>query len=215
MAKIGYMMLNGGVWQGKQIVSSDWVYESTQAHVKTGGHNYGYQWWCGKSFHNNRVIDAFWAAGHGGQFIFVLPSLDLVVVFTAKHRNNPGSSGRAFTMLKNYILPAVLPPMSHQNTIKVAAKDLNVYVGTYQFEQGNESVTISIFREGNTLYGRSQANEEKAELFPVTETQYFGTSQDIGDFRIDFIKSADGGMNDFNLQFARRFVLISLPFKKI
>ena len=90
MAKIGQMMLKGGRWQGKQIVSQNWVDQSTKAHIKARGYDYGYQWWRGKTIANNQIIDAFWAWGHGGQFIIVLPELDLVVVFTAKHRDNPG-----------------------------------------------------------------------------------------------------------------------------
>lgn len=215
MAKIGHMMLNGGVWQGRQIVSPGWVRESTQAHVKTGGHDYGYQWWCGKSIHNNRIVDAFWAAGHGGQYIFVLPSLDLVVVFTAKHRKNPGSSGRAFTMLKNYIIPAVLPLLPSNNAIKLPEDDLEACVGTYCFSQEQEPIAVTIFRDGNKLYGRSQADAEIVALFPVTETQFYGTSQDISDFRITFVKSNNGEINHFKLQFARRFVLFNFPFERI
>jgi CubicO group peptidase (beta-lactamase class C family) len=111
-------MLKGGIWQNKQIVSHNWVNESTQAHIEARRYEYGYQWWRGTTINNNRIIEAFWAWGHGGQFILILPSLDLVVVFTAKHRDNPGSSKRAFDILSNYIIPAVLPPSSPNETIK-------------------------------------------------------------------------------------------------
>src|ERR1017187_2275680 len=57
MAKIGHLFLNGGRWQGKQIVSEKWVKESTQKQVGAGqlpawflADGYGYQWWLG-SFH--------------------------------------------------------------------------------------------------------------------------------------------------------------------
>ena len=36
-------------WQGKQIISQNWVNQSTQAHIKAGGYDYGYQWWRGKT----------------------------------------------------------------------------------------------------------------------------------------------------------------------
>ncbi len=215
MAKIGYLMLKGGTWQGKQIVSHNWVHESTQAHIKARGYDYGYQWWRGKTIKNNRIIEAFWAWGHGGQFIFVLPTLDLVVVFTAKHRKNPGSSVRAFNMLNNYIIPAVLPSWPSRKTIKVATQNLDACVGTYKFIQEKEPITVVIFREGDRLFGRSNEDEEKAELFPETENQFFGTSKDIGDFRINFVKDDNGEVNHFNLQFAREFVFLGIPFAKI
>jgi len=215
MAKIGYMMLKGGIWQGKQIVSNNWVNESTQAHIEARGYEYGYQWWLGKTINNNRIIEAFWAWGAGGQFIFVLPSLDLVVVFTAKHRDNPGSSERAFNILSNYILPAVLPPWSPRETIKVDKKVIDMCVGIYKYIQKKETVTASIFREGDRLYGRRGYDEEKAQLFPETENQFFGTSKDIGDFRINFVMDDRGEVNQFILHFARQFVFLSLPFIKV
>jgi len=110
MAKIGHMMLKGGNWQGRQIVSHNWVKESTQPHIKAGGYEYGYQWWRGQTIVNNQIIDAIWAWGHSGQFIFVLQVLDLVVVTTAKHYENPGFSERAYNMLTGGIIPAVAPP---------------------------------------------------------------------------------------------------------
>ena len=133
------MMLKGGKWRGKQIVSRSWVRESTQPHIKAGGYEYGYQWWRGKTIANNQIIDAFWAWGHGGQFIFVLPELDLVVVFTAKHRDNPGYSERAFNMLTNYIIPAVIPSGPPRNIVKVAPEVLETYVGTYSFKHDRET----------------------------------------------------------------------------
>jgi CubicO group peptidase (beta-lactamase class C family) len=214
MAKIGYMMLKGGIWQGEQIVSHSWVNESTQAHIEAGGYGYGYQWWCGKTIKNNRIIEAFWAAGAGGQFIIVLPSLDLVVVFTAKHRDNPGSSKRAFNMLINYILPAVLPPSPLRETIEADKKVIDTCVGTYKFIQKKETVTVIIFRKGDRLYARSDNDEKQAELFFETENQFSGTSEDIGDFRINFVVDDKGEVNHFILHFARQFVFLSIPFNK-
>jgi CubicO group peptidase (beta-lactamase class C family) len=215
MAKIGYMMLKGGIWKGKQIVSHNWVNESTQAHVEARGYEYGYQWWRGKTINNNRIIEAFWAWGHGGQFILILPSLDLVVVFTAKHRDNPGSSERAFNMLSNYIIPAVLPPPLSRKTIKLDKKAIDRFVGTYEFIQKKEPDTVIIFREGDRLYGKGADDQDKAALFPETENRFFGTAKNIGDFRINFIIDDKGQVNHFVLQFARRFVFLSVPFTKI
>lgn len=78
MAKLGYLWLNKGVWEGKQIVSSKWVEESVKVHMKTGGpDDYGYGWW----IPTNRP-GAFVANGRGGQRIIVVPDLNLVIVTT-------------------------------------------------------------------------------------------------------------------------------------
>jgi CubicO group peptidase (beta-lactamase class C family) len=214
MAKIGYMMLKGGSWKGKQIVSQNWVNESTRAHIKAGGYEYGYQWWRGKTIAGNRVIESFWAWGHGGQFIFVIPALDLIVVFTAKHWENPGHTKRAFNMLSKYIIPAVLPPGPPREMAAVDVEILKTYVGTYTFDHNGETETANIFLKDNRLYGRS-GDEEDVELFPVSESQFFGTSKDIGGFKLKFVKNQKGDIMQFVFHFAPQFSLISIPFDKI
>jgi CubicO group peptidase (beta-lactamase class C family) len=78
MAKFGYLYLNRGFWDGEQIISEDWVRNSTKDHMTNiyGRYSYGYQWYL--SFVGGRP--AFLASGYGGQIIGVVPSLDLVVV---------------------------------------------------------------------------------------------------------------------------------------
>ena len=73
-AKIGYLWLNDGVWEGKQIVSVAWVQNSVTAQSRSGGDDYGYGWWVSE--------DEYYASGRGGQKIVVLPSLNLILVET-------------------------------------------------------------------------------------------------------------------------------------
>ena len=82
LAKFGYLYLNGGRWDRTQVVPADYVAASTRPHTKlpssVPGDGYGYQWW-------TISVDAhpsFVAVGAGGQFIQVIPDLDLVVVIT-------------------------------------------------------------------------------------------------------------------------------------
>jgi CubicO group peptidase (beta-lactamase class C family) len=77
MAKIGYLFLKKGRWDGKQIVSRRWVEEATRKHIDApGAAGYGYQWWLRDD------PPRFEALGRAGQRITVHPSLDAVVVFT-------------------------------------------------------------------------------------------------------------------------------------
>ena len=79
MAKLGWLFLNQGKWQGKQIVPADWVANATRSHIKTGGagtSDYGYGW---RVPTNNGPV-AFEAGGRGGQSISVLPSQNAVIV---------------------------------------------------------------------------------------------------------------------------------------
>jgi hypothetical protein len=207
------MMLKKGNWKGKQIVSQKWVQESTKAQVSTGSYGYGYQWWRGKTIANNQIIDGFWAWGLGGQFIFVFPAMDLVVIFNGKVWKNPGNSKRAFNMLTQYIIPAVLPPGPPREIAAVDVGILKTYVGTYKFEHNGETETVNIFLKDNRLYGRS-GNEEEVELFPVSESQFFGTSEDIGGFKLKFVINQKGDIKQFVFQFAPQFALMRIPFDK-
>jgi CubicO group peptidase (beta-lactamase class C family) len=77
MARIGYLFLKKGRWNGKQIVSRKWVEEATRKHIDPpGAAGYGYQWWLQKD------PPRFEALGRAGQRISVVPQLNLVVVFT-------------------------------------------------------------------------------------------------------------------------------------
>jgi len=80
MAKIGYLYLNQGIWGDQQLVPAEWVRVSTQRHTNADilNDDYGYLWWVTQV----EGHPAYYAAGFGGQFIYVVPDFDLVVVMT-------------------------------------------------------------------------------------------------------------------------------------
>ncbi|HEV2302586.1 MAG TPA: serine hydrolase, partial [Stellaceae bacterium] len=90
LAKIGQLVLAGGVWHGRRIVSARWIAEMTSPQLPHGypfgfggAYSYGYLWWLGRSLVEGRQIAWVGGIGWGGQRLFVVPSLDLVVVATA------------------------------------------------------------------------------------------------------------------------------------
>lgn len=103
MAKFGYLYLMGGEWDGQQIISADWVAASTKRYVQVQEPlepwdlYMGYMWWLHE--------DGLYAAqGMKGQFVYVIPELDMVVVITA---NIPDSEYHEPQLLiRNYIIPA-------------------------------------------------------------------------------------------------------------
>jgi CubicO group peptidase (beta-lactamase class C family) len=101
MAKIGQLMLNEGKWNGKQIISKDWIKKITTTVTPTKtvneryGRNesspfqfsYGYMWWLVDNLkHHPDFEGAYSATGYGGQFITIIPKLNMVVV----HKNKLG-----------------------------------------------------------------------------------------------------------------------------
>jgi CubicO group peptidase (beta-lactamase class C family) len=98
MAKLGYLYLHDGAWEGRQIVSSAWVQAATQQHTETDGDlGYGYQWWVYPSF------GAYTALGLEGQTIFVVPEEDLIVVTTASVDGHE----QIFRLIDEYIMPSI------------------------------------------------------------------------------------------------------------
>ncbi len=108
MAKIGYLFLNEGMWEGGQVVSREWVAAATSTQVTFPGQDapagYGYLWWI-----NPRGY--YTAAGRGGQYIHVVPDKDMVVVLTG----GSGGPSASDEVMSSFIIPAArsqeaLPP---------------------------------------------------------------------------------------------------------
>jgi len=83
LAKIGQLVLNRGTWHGRRIVSSDWIEQMIAPHVVRPKTRYGYLWWLDRRTVDGRDVDVVSAIGWGGQYLDVVPALDLVVVVTA------------------------------------------------------------------------------------------------------------------------------------
>ena len=112
LARVGYLVLKQGQWNGRQVVSSDWLARSTAPITpqasRLGGVSvdYGLLWWIapidparsGADVSNRVVI----AAGNMNQFLFVVPSLDLVVV-------NTGATNDSFGVTVDFVLRELVP----------------------------------------------------------------------------------------------------------
>jgi len=112
MAKIGQLVLAGGRWNDRQVVSKAWIDASMAPRMDaTGLYFYGYLWWLGRSLFNGREVHWAAALGRGGQSIRIVPELDLVVVVTAGYYQD--YSPQAFQVLSGIfrdVLRGISPP---------------------------------------------------------------------------------------------------------
>ncbi|HUF47740.1 MAG TPA: serine hydrolase [Vicinamibacterales bacterium] len=78
LARIGYLHLRDGMWNGRRVLPEGWVRRATTRHVTglAGGWDYGYQWW----ITSRNGVDVWAGRGFGGQFLFIVPARDLVGV---------------------------------------------------------------------------------------------------------------------------------------
>jgi CubicO group peptidase (beta-lactamase class C family) len=108
MAKIGLLYLNHGQWNGKQILSEKWVAQATSSQTaqEPRDFDYGYLWWLDKAAYGTKTVSIIEANGWGGQYIFMVPELDLVCVITAGNYKMGSLFGMEKDFFKKYILSA-------------------------------------------------------------------------------------------------------------
>ena len=114
MLKFGVTYLNGGEWNGEQLIPSEWVERSAQAFNNnnginipiedTGKNGYAYSWWTNELSYSGEKTMCFRAGGWGGQSIMVFPELDMVIVFTG---GNYAVRSSLHKIVERYILPAI------------------------------------------------------------------------------------------------------------
>ncbi|MGD1840014.1 MAG: serine hydrolase domain-containing protein [Thermonemataceae bacterium] len=111
MLKFGQLYLNEGSWQGKQIISKDWVKASFKKYTRLQDtrdkNEYGYLWWHKSYEVNGKTYNSIEARGAGGQYIFVIPALDTVMVITSGNYRNRKTS-QPEKIAQEYILPVLL-----------------------------------------------------------------------------------------------------------
>jgi CubicO group peptidase (beta-lactamase class C family) len=106
MAKFGNLFVNGGRWNDVPVITGQWIDQTRRRVTGLGQDGYGFNWWK-RSFQVKGVSEvSTFAWGNGGNFIFLFPLHQLVVVFTASNYNTSrGDSG--FYILPTSVLPAV------------------------------------------------------------------------------------------------------------
>jgi CubicO group peptidase (beta-lactamase class C family) len=110
-AKLGQLYLDGGRWEGKQIVPEAWVEESTRMHVDFEGSDriagYGYWWWILQPDPDGTGRENIYAAmGFKAQYIFVIPEHNMVVVVNGDTQNRTDQR-KPIEFLYTHILAAV------------------------------------------------------------------------------------------------------------
>ena len=103
--KFGLLMLNKGKWNGKQIITESWIEESTQPKIKS---HHGYLWKLSERKVAGKQVKTIEAWGNGGQFLIIIPEIDMTISFTGGNYNlYPQMEEKPFEIINKYILPAI------------------------------------------------------------------------------------------------------------
>ena len=112
IAKFGQLYLQGGKWEGKQLIPASWVAQATARQTSNGSNpasdwdqGYGFQFW--RCRHN-----AFRGDGANGQYCVVMPEQDAVIAITADLRNMQ----EPLNLVWDKLLPAMMPSALPENT---------------------------------------------------------------------------------------------------
>ncbi|MFW9994169.1 MAG: serine hydrolase domain-containing protein [Candidatus Odinarchaeota archaeon] len=147
LAKLGQLYLDNGSWDGTQIVPKDWVLES-KIDYRPGDHTYGYgyQWW----IHPDQSIFSAW--GFAEQRVIIVPTYNLVSVFTAEMYNAPGDPGG--DLVDNFVIPSIKffdqtgqptgSTSAHDNTGTSQHTDLNA-AGILPFFLGVIAIKMMVY----------------------------------------------------------------------
>ena len=106
--KLGQLMMNGGKWGGRRVVSTEWAKRATSPLVSFGSQQYGYLWWVMEYPYQGRTLQAFYAGGNGGQVVMGIPELDLVVAFYGGNYSDPVMFRTQQRLVPEYVLPAIV-----------------------------------------------------------------------------------------------------------
>jgi CubicO group peptidase (beta-lactamase class C family) len=187
MAKFGWLFLNKGRWGNKQILPSAWVEVSTRGHIgATLFDQYGYQWWVDSA-------GFYMAVGYKGQFIFVVPEKNILVVFTSDlpDGNFPIPRG----LLQNYIIPAAeadkpLPPSTAEQArldaiLKSVAKAIGFTWTSEKEGMAKDGVfkrTVSpAFKFDYPLGSKKAATDAPGQVMRMKTPGDVGFSASVGD----------------------------------
>jgi CubicO group peptidase (beta-lactamase class C family) len=124
MAKIGLLYLNNGKWESEQIISEEWIEESlTPAadELFRGGTYYGYQWYIDEIMEQT----VYFAQGAYGQYIYIVPELHIVGVFTSG-QEAPLLNDRLFGLVGDIIDAASEEALPENEDAYIALKELVV-----------------------------------------------------------------------------------------
>lgn len=182
LARFGFLYLNNGYWDGKSIVPEKWVQQSTKQQIQAVSHplygafGYGYQWWVKK-------VDgcrSFRAWGRRGQYIVVVPELDLVIVVTSNPALPHPPTSIHYNPLFDLVAASVRrnrPPKRPLKAVPLPS-DLKAFIAGFDQARSNKDILkMSEFISDKFLY--SGVNKKMAVEFLSRNMPYMSNAKVI------------------------------------
>lgn len=224
LARVGWTMLDGGRWEGRQVVPAAWVEESTRPHSDFGnGTGYGWMWWthaAGSSpdlYVHLDSLSFYMGRGSGGQALFVIPGAELVIVHRGDTDAGEGIIGAHAWALAERILaartgepsprprlvplepgPSARPSPDLATLTPVDSAAAAPLLGGYEIAPG---VVATVFLFRDRAYVRVPG-EGEGELFRRPDGTF--TLRVVSGVGIDFERAPDGRATAMTLSMGER-----------
>ena len=107
-AKFGQLYKNQGTWNGKQILSKEWIAESMSHQIAISEDEfYGYLFWNKTYKLNGKDYEVYYSSGNGGNRIFIFKDQPIVIVITSTAYNTPYGEKQVEKIMQEYLIPAI------------------------------------------------------------------------------------------------------------
>ncbi|WP_177192158.1 serine hydrolase domain-containing protein [Chitinophaga arvensicola] len=189
MARIGYLMLRNGQWEGQQVISASWIrtitapfssFREIRAYRDADYINfgYGYLWWVWDAPYNQGAYKgAYSAQGYFGQYITVLPALDLVIAHKTNDKYERATSNyfnivdRLVAANSAYAVAPAAPAQYADKKVTISKMLLENYFGLYQLPFGTNRL-LQIAERSDTLRVQQLWSKKEEPLFPVSDSVF-------------------------------------------
>ena len=199
-AKLGYLFLNNGIWNNKQIISKQWIEEATKIQKQNVGMpSYGYQWWCGDFYSSEQKHFIYFASGHGGQKIIISPEFNMVVVITQKVFDNPYNDFNFLAIISDYIFPAIEGKAIEEEVALLSSGELEKFTGDYISNVTKEKINVKI-NDDHLLF--TSGNGQEFAFHSIGNNIFRGRLNDLVNMNIRFETNSANIINAINFTFA-------------
>ena len=199
MARIGYLMLRKGKWNDKQIIPESWVDKTTTMVSKTGDYSlfkgYSYMWWLYIDSDFELLEGAYTAAGAYGQYITIIPKLDMVIAHKTKRVYERRTPIPAYDQFLVKLIEGENQALNPNKNI-----DLNLYTGSYTDNSiEGQPMNLEMVKDGESLKIKGPIFPQPVSIVLCSETTGVLNVAQMGYPSLSFKKDENGKILGFNV----------------
>ena len=199
MARLGYLMLRKGKWNDKQIIPESWINKTTTMVSKTGDYSifsgYSYMWWLYIDSDFELLEGAYTAAGAYGQYITVIPKLDMVIAHKTKSAYERRTPIPAYDQFLVKLIESEKQVLNTNKNI-----DLNLFTGSYTDNSvEGQPMNLEMVIVGESLKIKGPIFPQPVNIILCSETTGVLEAREMGYPSLSFKKDENGKILGFNV----------------